>query len=498
MSANAAEVSISPAVADSSEASTSNMPSLCDRTYCDRSPTRPCAPWKWSRSRSRSRTVREWKSCCARIPRVPCVSLLSQARMYPPRFCPKVIASSSTATVLPAPPFGLTTVTCRSPPKLRRTISTSWVISRSCWPGASLTSPNVALRMAPRTPVTATGSGGRTARRRANSSAVGISGSWCQDSPGVGEGGGTRRSPGRVAGPAPLAGACAAGGCGCGGGTGGATDGCRGGNGATAGEIAGRVPFVAASDGSGRCGGCAHGEAGVGGTCSGGVSPAGAGPNGRTVVDGGSGAGGASAGGTVGGGAVGGGGGAVEASGCHGTSRGGCAAGRPGHPFPPHSWGLASISSGGHSGSRSTCSTLHPPPHAMLRPEHGPGPALNPPAPLTGQPASHSVVKERHLACRGDGNRPATGPAYLDPDLAADPDRYGDGDVQYPVGRVRPGDQRQAADRRVPGAVADDTRGDRLVPGGGDCVADPRPRRVPGPPAHTRARQGSRGPLRSA
>jgi hypothetical protein len=108
------------------------------------------------------------------MPRVPWVSLLSQASTYPPRFWPNVIASRSTATVLPAPPFGLTTVTCRNPPKLRRTISTSCLYSSSCLPGASLTRPIVPLRNIARAPIVAVGSAGFASRRRANSSAVGV------------------------------------------------------------------------------------------------------------------------------------------------------------------------------------------------------------------------------------------------------------------------------------------------------------------------------------
>ena len=109
------------------------------------------------------------------MPSVPWVSLLSQASTYPPRFWPKVMASSRAATVLPAPPLGLTTVIWRSPPKLRRTASVSRRSSSSRLPGLGLTAPKLARRTAPRRPtVAARLSGCDTAtRRRANSSAVG-------------------------------------------------------------------------------------------------------------------------------------------------------------------------------------------------------------------------------------------------------------------------------------------------------------------------------------
>src|SRR3954469_7773590 len=84
------------------------------------------------------------------------------------------MASSSTATVLPAPPFGLTTVTWRRPPKLRRTISTSCLYSCSRLPGESLTRPSAVLLRIARAPIEAVGSAGLARRRRANSSAVGV------------------------------------------------------------------------------------------------------------------------------------------------------------------------------------------------------------------------------------------------------------------------------------------------------------------------------------
>ena len=101
------------------------------------------------------------------------------------------------ATVLPAPPFGLTTVTWRSPPKFRRTISMSCRISCSCRPGESRTSPSVLLLTAARTPMVAIGSAGRLARRRANSSAVGVDPSGVQAGSGYAAvgGGGTRVTP---------------------------------------------------------------------------------------------------------------------------------------------------------------------------------------------------------------------------------------------------------------------------------------------------------------
>ena len=107
------------------------------------------------------------------MPSVPWVSLLSQASTKPPRVWPKVRPSISVATVLPAPPFGLTTVIWRSPPKARRTAA-RFVATLPLAPVGP--QPDQAERAAPgaaRTPVVATHSRGRTARRVANSSAVG-------------------------------------------------------------------------------------------------------------------------------------------------------------------------------------------------------------------------------------------------------------------------------------------------------------------------------------
>ncbi len=107
------------------------------------------------------------------MPRVPCVSLLSQARTKPPRAWPNVSPSRRVAIVLPAPPFGLTTVIWRRPPKARRAEASAILPSRSRRLGRSRTSPKLLRRAAALTPVVATQSRGRTARRVANSSAVG-------------------------------------------------------------------------------------------------------------------------------------------------------------------------------------------------------------------------------------------------------------------------------------------------------------------------------------
>src|SRR6266705_879951 len=103
----------------------------------------------------------------------------------------------------------------------------------------------------------------------------------------------------------------------------------------------------------------------------------------------------------------------------------------------------------------------------MLRPEYRPGPALNPPTPLAGQRGVHAVVEVRDVLDRLDSDRAAPGAAYLDLDPGTapppGPGRYRDRDVQYPVGRVRPGYQRQPVHGAVPAAVADRARRDRLA-----------------------------------
>src|SRR5437763_621087 len=180
-----------------------------------------------------------------------------------------------------------------------------------------------------------------------------------------------------------------------------------------------------------RCGGCAHGEAGIAtvGWCAasrgtGWVCSDGTGPSGQAPRSGG------------------------------------------------EPWGLATISSGGHTGSCSACSTsptsvTNAAQPAMLRPQYRPGAALDPPAPLAGQRAGQPVVAEGHLGGRVHRHRAAPGAAHLDRHTdaapAARPDRYRDGDVDRPVGRIRPGYQREPVHRRIPGPVADRAGGDRLA-----------------------------------
>src|SRR2546430_1664795 len=129
---------------------------------------------------------------------------------------------------------------------------------------------------------------------------------------------------------------------------------------------------------------------------------------------------------------------------------------------------------------------------ALLRPKYRPAAALDPPAPLAIQRASHPIVLEGHLGRRGDRYRPAAGPAYLDADLAPVPDRYGDRDVQYPVGRVGSGYQRQPVQGRVPVSVADRAGRDRLVRGSQDGIVHLDARRPGRRATNQRTLQGHR------
>src|SRR5207247_3728292 len=127
--------------------------------------------------------------------------------------------------------------------------------------------------------------------------------------------------------------------------------------------------------------------------------------------------------------------------------------------------GLATISSGGHTGSCSACCSTSPTSPgdgtarsvtnpvtkgtqpAILGPQYRPGAALDPPTALAVERAGHPVVDERHLGRRLYRHRPAPGPAHLDrhpgTPPAPDPDRYRDRDVEYPVRRMRRRKQRQ-------------------------------------------------------
>src|SRR5699024_1402223 len=122
------------------------------RTYGSRSALLASAERSRSMSCSRSTAVRPWSVGMPRQPRVPRVSLLSQASTLPPRVTPSVAAIIREAVVLCAPPLRLTTAMFRGPSSGRRMRSRRSVSRRSRLFGRGEITPPVSRVMRPGRP----------------------------------------------------------------------------------------------------------------------------------------------------------------------------------------------------------------------------------------------------------------------------------------------------------------------------------------------------------